>query len=436
MAPIDWTEESPAEGAARAVAWLVLALFGASLAWACFARLDVVAAAEGRLIPRSNLQIVQPAETGIVRELLVREGESVRAGQVLARMDAKLSEADRRQLANELRLRRLQLRRIDAELRGTPLTREATDAPELFSQVQAQYLARRQAHLDTIATERAVLAKAEQDLKSALEVESKLRRTLPIYRQQEKAIDDLTRDGFAGRLMLLDRQRERIQQEQDLAAQQFTIASLRATLAQSNQKVAQIQSAYRQALQNERVETEASANRLQEDSEKLAHREELLELRSPHDGVVKDLATRTPGSVIAAGTVLMTVVPDNEPLQAEVWITHLDAGLVEPGQAAKIKLAAYPFQRYGLVRGAVAHVSPDAADLPAGGEKARDVAMARTGYRALVDLDSMALEHDGRRYRLTPGMQVTAEVHLGTRTVIEYLLAPLQKVAREAAREP
>jgi HlyD family secretion protein len=281
-----------------------------------------------------------------------------------------------------------------------------------------------------------VLAKAEQDLKSALEVESKLRRTLPIYRQQEKAIDDLTRDGFAGRLMLLDRQRERIQQEQDLAAQQFTIASLRATLAQSNQKVAQIQSAYRQALQNERVETEASANRLQEDSEKLAHREELLELRSPHDGVVKDLATRTPGSVIAAGTVLMTVVPDNEPLQAEVWITHLDAGLVEPGQAAKIKLAAYPFQRYGLVRGAVAHVSPDAADLPAGGEKARDVAMARTGYRALVDLDSMALEHDGRRYRLTPGMQVTAEVHLGTRTVIEYLLAPLQKVAREAAREP
>jgi hemolysin D len=439
MDSIDWTRDSP-DGHSRPVLWIALGLCAAALAWSWLTELDVIATAQGRLVTRSSLQIVQPAETGIVRDILVREGEPVQAGQVLARMDAKLSDADRRQLGNEIRLRKLQLRRIQAELSSAPLVREGADPPELFGQVQAQYLARRQAHLDNIASERAVLAKSEQDLKGALEVEAKLRRTLPIYRQQEQAIDDLTRDGFAGKLMLLDRQRERIQQEQDLAAQQFNIASLKASMTQSNQKMAQILSAYRQALQNERVETEASANRLEEDSQKLTHRQDLLELRAPHEGIVKDLATRTIGSVVAAGTVLMTVMPADEPLQAEVWITHQDAGLIEQGQHAKIKLAAYPFQRFGMVEGSVFHVSPDASDLPQATnmEKRRDLehVMPASGYRTLVALNTKTLDYDGRHYKLTPGMQVSAEVHLGTRSVLEYLLAPIRKVAQEAAREP
>jgi hemolysin D len=438
MDPVDWRAEPPPRPA-RLVLWTGLALFGAAIAWSWLTELDVIATAQGRLVTRSSLQIVQPAETGIVRDILVREGEAVRSGQVLARMDAKLSDADRRQIGNEIRLRRLQLRRIQSELAGTPLARAAADPPELYAQVQAQYLARRQAHLDNVATERAVLAKTEQDLKSALEVEARLRRTLPIYRQQEQAIEDLTRDGFAGKLMLLDRQRDRIQQEQDLAAQQFNIASLKATVSQANQKIAQIQSGYRQSLQNERVETEASANRLQQDSEKLAHRHDLLELRAPHDGVVKDLATRTIGSVVAAGTVLMTVVPASDPLHAEVWITHQDAGFIESGLRARLKLAAYPFHKYGMVEGSVTHVSPDASELPqaANLEKRRNLehVMPATGYRTLVEIRSNALEHAGRSYRLAPGMQVTAEVHLGTRSVLEYLLAPVRKTAFEAARE-
>ena len=166
----------------------------------------------------------------------------------------------------------------------------------------------------------------------------------------------------------------------------------------------------------ERVDTEASSHRLKEDSEKLAHREALLELRAPHDGIVKELATRTMGSVVAAGTVLMTVVPTDEPLQAEVWVTHQDAGLVATGQAARIKLAAYPFQRFGMLSGEVAHVSPDASDLPqaANLERSRgeaDHVMPATGYRTLVSLTSRTLDHAGRGYRLAPGMQVVAEIH-------------------------
>jgi hemolysin D len=364
----------------------------------------------------------------------------VRTGQVLARMDAKLSDADSRQLGNEMRLRRLQLRRIQAELTGAPLARIVDDPPELFNQVEAQYRARRQAHLDNVATERAVFAKAEQDLKSALEVEVKLRKTLPIYREQEQAIDQLTRDGFAGKLMLLDRQRDRIQQEQDLAAQQFTIASLKAMITQAQQRIAQIQSAYLQNLHNERVDTEASLHRLVQEWDKLTHRQGLLELKAPHDGTVKDLATRTIGSVVAAGTVLMTLVPSNEPLRAEVWITHQDAGFVEVGQRAKLKLAAYPFQRFGMIDGQVQYVSPDASEWPQASnvERRRSDAehvLPPTGYRILVSLAAPALEISGRYFRFSPGMEVTAEIHLGTRTILEYLLSPILKTVREAGRE-
>ena len=261
---MDWIA-APAPRHASWTLWIAIGGFSLLAGWTFVAELDVIASAQGRLVTRSSLQIVQPAEAGIVREILVREGQAVTAGQVLARMDTRLSEADRRQLGNEIRLRQLQLRRIQAELTGTPLARRSEDDGVQFGQVQAQYHARRQSHLDHVAAERAIVAKAEQDLKSALEIETKLRRTLPIYRQQEQAIDQLTRDGFAGKLMLLDRQRERIQQEQDLAAQQFNIASFKATIVQAQRRIAQIQSSYREALHNERVDTEASVHRLEQE---------------------------------------------------------------------------------------------------------------------------------------------------------------------------
>jgi membrane fusion protein, hemolysin D len=122
-------------------------------------------------------------------------------------------------------------------------------------------------------------------------------------------------------------------------------------------------------------------------------------------------------------------------------LPHQDAGFVETGQRAKVKLAAYPFQRFGMVEGSVIHVSPDSSDLPQASNLERrrsdiEHVMPASGYRALVALDSMALESAGKQHRFTPGMQVSAEVHLGTRSVLEYLLSPVRKVAHEAAREP
>jgi hemolysin D len=144
--------------------------------------------------------------------------------------------------------------------------------------------------------------------------------------------------------------------------------------------------------------------------------------------VVKDLATHTIGTVTSPGTILMTLVPKDEILRAEVWVKNDDIGFVRERQAARIKLAAFTFQKYGMLDGEVAHVGADAS-----AEQPKDA--APLAYRTLVNLNSQVLETNGQKHRLSPGMQVSAEIHLGTRTVLEYLLSPVSKAFQEAGRE-
>ena len=419
----------------------VLALLTFLLVWAAVGRIDIIAVAPGKLVPLTYLKVVQPPESGIVAELLVREGDRVKAGQVLLRMDRHVSEADSRQIDIELKLKTLQLRRIDAELTGRALLRHPDDAPDMFAKVEAQYRARRQAYRDAIDAEQASLTRGEQDYSAAAQQEAKLAQTAPLLKEQETGWNQLVTEGYAGKLMALDRTRARVEAEGELAAQRHAVESLKAGIEQSRKKIAQIVSGYRQQLATERVEIEAQRHKLAQDWVKQSHRHGLLELKSPQDGIIKDLATHTIGTVVQPGTILMTLVPEDEPMQAEVMVSNLDAGFVVEGQPAKVKLSAYSFQKYGMVEGVVKHVSPDATE---GGYPAQrkstqsDAGQADNppvGYRTLVALNTPYLEAGGKRYRLSPGMQVAAEIHLGTRTVLEYLLSPVSKVVHEAGRE-
>ena len=423
----------------RIVLYIALALFAVMLAWAGFGRLDIIAVAQGKLIPSSYVKIVQPAESGLLREILVGDGQEVKAGQVLLRMDTQVTDADQATVDTDLMLRRLQLRRIEAELAGVAFTAKPGERTDLIQQVTAQSLANRRAYESLLESEQATLAKAQQDLSGAMEMESRLKQTVPIYQETEAAHQNLARDGFISRLALLDKTRERIEKEQELKAQTHQVASLRASIEQSRKKLAQITSAYRQQLQNERSEANGQRLRLEQESGKQAYRHDLLELKAPQDGIVKDLATHTPGTVVSPGTILLTLVPRNDPVKAEVWVTNEDAGWVEVNQAVKIKIAAFPFNKYGMVKGHVETISPDAAELPDTRERdrkdTREHVMPPSGFRALVALDSPYLERDGKRFRVSAGMLVSAEVNLGSRTVMEYLLSPVQKVTHEAGRE-
>jgi len=418
---------------------LLLGLVTCLLLWATFGQLDIVAVADGKLVPSTYLKIVQPAEQGIVKEILVKEGEAVKAGQVLIRMDSVLAGADVKAIRAERDNKRLALRRIDAQLGGKRFSRERSDPPELALQVEAQYAANVRAYENALAQERSLLEKARHDLAAAEGTRAKLEQVLPHYVEQEHAFEKLTKDGFAGRILYTDKRRERIEKEQDLRTQEFIIGASRALIEQSEQKIAQIGADYRRSLQTERVEIASQLEKLTQELAKLSHRQELLELRAPAAGVVKDLATHTAGTVAAPGTILMTLVPEGDKLVAEVWVSNQDVGFVRPGQDAKLKLVTFQFQKYGMIEGRVAHVNADATEAPSPNTRSdslsRDRPMGPLAFRALLDLNRQELLADGQRYPLQPGMQVAGEIHLGTRTVMEYLLSPVQKAFHEAARE-
>jgi HlyD family secretion protein len=428
-----YIERLPPAKAPRIVLWTVCALFAFALVWSLVARLDIVAVAEGRLVPATYSKIVQPAESGIVREILVRDGDAVAAGQVLLRLDPTLAGADSKSIGGDIGLRRLALRRIDAELSGKALVLGKGEDAGLFAQIQAQGTARRQAYLDALAQETAQRDRIAAELRAANETLNKLKATAPMVQQQADAYDKLVKEGFFSPLGVQDKQREAINLRQDLKSQEANVTGLNAQMAAQDKKIANLTSQYRSQLQNERVETASQLAKLEQEATKLGYRESMLELKAPQGGIVKDLATTTIGAVVAPGTVLLTIVPKDEPLIAEVRIRHDDIGFVEPGQAVKLKLAAYPFQKYGMLEGTVKTIAADVS--AATTQDAKSPATADLGFKAMVSLNSQQLTVRGQPFVLNPGMQVVAEIRQGERTVMEYLLSPVTATVVQAGRE-
>lgn len=435
--PLRLVDAPPSPLPRRLLYWLAALVVLAGL-WLNFGRLDIVAVANGKLSPRTSLKVVQPADSGRVAEIAVAEGQPVLAGQLLLRLDPDLHDAESRALRHELNQRSLQLRRIDAELNDASLPHFPGDADEAFARMDAQFRANRAAYADARAQEASAVRRIGQDVSAAVAVQNKLLRTVPIYQTMAERYATLRAEGFVSELYLLERVRDRIEKEQDLAAQSHTVESLRAGLAQAQRRLTQVESSYRQQLHAERLQAVGQRSRLEEDLAKQLYRATAVELRAPQAGVIKDLATHTLGAVVAPGTVLLTLVPAGEELQADILVRNQDVGFVRVGQTAKVKVATYPFQKYGIVDGLVVHVSPDAAETPPSRrETAADEATlpSPNGYRARIALGGQSLQFDGRSLPLAAGMQVDAEIRLGERTLLEYLLAPIQKAWHEAARE-
>lgn len=434
--------EAPSEHG-RIVLWAVSILVLVLIVWAAVGQLDIIATAEGKLVPQTLVKIVQPAEAGVVRQLLVEEGSTVKAGQVLARLDTTLASADKAGISGDLQIQQMQVRRIEAELTDRPMLPTAGDNPQLYAQVQSQYNAHRKAYLDSLDQEKALLAKAAHERKSASEIFDKLEQTLPTYKKSAEAFARLEKDGFIGGIAAAEKRRDALEKEKDLDAQRATVAALNATIAAQQKRISQMQSAYKSELQKELADIKTRIAQLQPNLDKTIYREGLMELRAPQDGVIKDLATTTVGAVVQPGTVVMTLVPMNEHLFADVNIKNEDVGFVQVGQKAQVKLAAYPFQKYGMLSGTVVHVSADAAELRQSSSTRDESAPASQNstaglavYKARIKLDAQTLkDSSGNALQLAPGMQTVAEINQGKRTVLEYLLSPVQKVAAEAGRE-
>jgi hemolysin D len=419
-------QEAPPSPIGRAISLAIMAAFLIGILWAIFSRIDVVAVAQGKIIPNGYTKVIQPLESGVVRAIYVRDGQSVHAGDVLIELDATVAEADRDRYINEYRSAKMEAARLRALIAGKATFDPPADAIPQFVTLQQQmlrdqlteYHARVEAASHLVAQRKAALEATKEHV-------ARLQATVPFEEERAEAYKKLLQDQFVSKMDYLQFEQQRIDKAQELAAQKQKLVQDRAALAESEKNYGALISEFHQTRQAELSAAETKAASLEQDVIKAEQRAEFQTLTAPVDGVVQQLAIHTVGGVVTPAQQLMMVVPRDSTLDVEAWVENKDIGFVTAGQAVEIKVDTFPFTLYGTIDGQLVDVSDDAVPQ----EKAGLI------YAARVSMARSTMQVEGKRVNLSPGMAVSVEIKTGTRRAIEYFLSPLLKSAKESIRE-
>ncbi|SEI90462.1 membrane fusion protein, adhesin transport system [Variovorax sp. OK212] len=386
MAMPDASVEPPLPRASLVV-WIVGALLAVLLAWAWFFQLDEVSTGTGKVVPSSREQTIQSLEGGILVDLKVREGDIVEAAQVLAQLDRTKTESTVQESASRVRAALAMAARLTAEVGGTPLVfpPEVREEPELVRGETALYQSRR------------------EQLGSSL---AGVTQALVLMRRELALTEPLVSRG---------------------AASDVEVLRLKRQINEAETKAADLKSQYyvkaREDLTRANAEIEAQRSVTRGRSDSLTR----LTFASPVRGIVKDIAVTTVGGVLPPGGKLMEIVPLDEKLLVEARISPRDVAYIHPGQDATVKVTAYDYSIFGGLPGKVTIISPDTIQ----DDVKRDVYY----YRVYIRTDADHLKNKrGESFPIVPGMIATVDIHTGRKTVLDYLLKPLNK-AREALRE-
>lgn len=442
LAPTLSLQETPPHPVPRLAARLLCALFAVAVAWACFGQLDVVAIAPGRIIVGERSKVIQPLDPGTVRAIHVRDGDRVVQGQLLIELDPTNAQADMNRIAEERNTAVGETERAQALLEVFEADRRprlataahpdsvSSDRSSLESQLQAEWLEHRARLERHDAEHRRRLA----ELSTARQIVAKLEATLPIVQRRDADFEQLTRQGFVSGHSSQDRARERIEIERDLATARARIHEAEAALAETVRGRAAYRAEIRRAWHDRAARGRVKLAELAQERSKVDRRHEQTRLEAPVSGTVQQLAIHTAGGVVTPAQALMVIVPDagDEPLVAEVNVENKDIGHITDGQSAEVKLETFSYTRYGTIAATVQWVTADAVIQSAGPDGAR---RNEAIFPARLKLAQHSVDVDGRQVRLTPGMNITAEVKIGRRRVIDYMLSPLQQRASESLRE-
>lgn len=414
----------------RKVGAAITAAFTAFTLWAFLAEIDIVASAQGKLAPISFVRVSQPAEGGVIRSIRVRDGETVAAGAVLVELDPVAAAQDERSSAQQAERLELQIERIDAELTGRafePTKGSAENRAAVLEEHETRM--RALAAAQTEAT--AAVDRATSDVRTTQERLTQAERRLPLVSKQSDMLQTLRSQGFASEKDATDKLKDLVDAQQELAVQTAALRANKAAVGQAQAALERVQAEYRQRLTTERAQAVADLNPARAEMAKRGHRLSQTKLTAPVAGTVNGLSSLAPGQVVGTGASLLSIVPKDEPLRFEGWVRNEDAAYVLPGMPAKVKVAAYPFQKYGWADAEVSWIGVD-SETP---ESMRNAQGEHLFYRVRLNLKRQALTRDGKTYSLTPGMQAVGEIQIGKRTLVEYLTSPVRKVLLEAARE-
>ena len=408
----------------RRVLWALVSCFLAFLVWALVAKIDIVLVAEGKLVPAGFVQSIQSPEDGVVSAVLVKDGDHVQLGQPLIELDSGYTQEDSAAADAEVRSLENKLARIDAELGGRDL--QVRDA-----QVLSEFVSRKALQAARLEEARRQLEHTRSELAAAKERLRKYQELSPVATRQAAMLEVLKKEGFVSEAAHNEKLLSAIDSARERDVQVRAVESAAAQVRAAESAADKVAADYRQQLSIERTEVTLRLSQAQAALNKQAHKAGLQVLKAPVAGQVTGLSVRTGAQVVRAGEVLASLVPDGQPLRFEGWLRNEDSAFAHPGMPVKVKLAAYPFQKYGLLAGQLTWLGVN-AETP---EAMRNAQGEPLFYKVRVALAAQALTLDGQPLALKAGMQATGDLQAGTRTLFEYLTSPMRRVAMEAARE-
>ncbi|MCK1742516.1 HlyD family type I secretion periplasmic adaptor subunit [Bradyrhizobium sp. 139] len=443
--------EAPPSPIGRAIGMSLMVVACAALAWSAWGTIDIVASATGKVVSSGRSKVVQPFETGVVRAIHVQDGQSVKSGDLLIELDPTVNAAERDRLHDDLMAERLNSARLRAALTGGEEVSADLVVPEgadpLLVATQRQLLAHQvsenRAKIAALARQEAQKEAEHQTIAATIH---KLDALLPVTQQRVDIRKTLMEREIGSKLTYYEILQLQIEQQEELRVQSSRLKEAEAAVAAIRETRIQSLAEYRKSLSDELAKSEQKANGIARDLVKAQQRTKLQQLTSPVDGVVQQLAVHTVGGVVTPAQSLLVIVPSDTRLEIEAMIANRDIGFVEAGQGAAIKIDTFNFTRYGLLEGRVQSVSQDAIIRDRPPERGSDHALVaphdssepngqELSYSARISLDRTQMQVDDRLVSLSPGMAVTVEIRTGSRTILSYLLSPLQRYRHEIMRE-
>ena len=349
--------EAPVKPAARSILRTVVSAVIASMAVAALFPIDMVVTGSGRVVSLQATNVVQPLETAIVRAINVREGQTVRAGEVLARLDPTFSGADANALQAQVKSFQAEVDRLTAEASGAPYQPTSADASTAlqvatYGQRQAQYRYQMESYNQKISGLQAQLTRAEHDVKAFGE----RAQIASILESKRRELERLQVGSQMNRLIAED---QRIEMQRNLTDATGAAERARRDLHQMTAERDGFEQQWKAKISEDLTLRTRSLSDASESLRKATLRRELVDLRADQDAVVLTVAKVSVGSVMQSGEQLITLVPTDSPLEVETRIAAADAGYVHPGQKVAIKFDTFPFVQYGMAEGTVRFISPD-----------------------------------------------------------------------------
>jgi hemolysin D len=421
-------DNRPPAGGARMVSLGLCVMAAMALVYASLARIDVVVSAQGRVIPSGKSKVIQPLEPGVVRAIAVRDGQRVKAGEVLIELDPTSTAADSDRLQRDAWEAQGDALRVRALLAGKNRFATPEGMPlEISANQQSLLQSRLSEHRSRMAATDADIARKQAD-RDAIEASlAQMRQSLPLVTKKHAMREDLAKTGHIAETGLIETRLELINMEKELAVQGNRLNEAQASLNASVQQKAQALAEFQLRANMDVSEAARRHGSTQQELIKANQRRELQTLRSPIDGVVQQLAVTTVGGVVTAAQPLMTIVPQDSVLEVDAQVLNRDIGQIRVGQRVINKAETFDFTRYGYIEGAVLWVGTDAVQDPKLGPV----------YPVRIRLDASETPNMayGRKGVLSAGMSVTADVRTGERRLIEYFLAPMLRYKEESLRE-